>query len=295
VSSGVFGSSDGVLAAVVATMLYALAVVLQKAEAERVTTQGLQILGSLARRPVWLLAIALQVAGLGFHSFALTRAPVAVVQPIIAAGVLFVVVFAFLVLGERPRRREAIGVACLIGGIALLVRELRGSSAIASVLPQDLALALVACIALIAVLTGGVHSPRVGAGLAAVSLAGAAGLGQGMSDAMNRLAIAWLVPSGGWVPPPAMGVAAALLLIGFGLQGLAAAQHALRRYRANTVVPCLVGVQVLVPIAMAQAVYGQDVRVGSPKLLALAAFATATGLLTLCTSPRASVSIAGSS
>ena len=287
-TSRVFSSSDGVIAAVVATMLYALAVVLQKAEAERVTTHGLRILGSLAKRPVWLLAIAIQLVGLGFHSFALTRAPVAVVQPIIAAGVLFVVVFAFLVLGERPRRREAIGVAFLIGGIGLLVRELRGSSAIASVLPQDLGLALISCMVLIAVLMGGVRSPRVGAGLAAVSLAGAAGLGQGMSDAMNRLAIAWLVPSGGWIPPTAMGVAATLLLIGFGLQGLAAAQNALQTYRANTVVPCLVGVQVLVPIAMAQVVYGQDVRVGSPKVLALAAFATAAGLLTLCTSQRAS-------
>jgi hypothetical protein len=49
VTSRVFGSSDGVIAAVVATMLYALAVVLQKAEAERVTTHGLRILGSLAK------------------------------------------------------------------------------------------------------------------------------------------------------------------------------------------------------------------------------------------------------
>ena len=289
---GAAGISGGVFAAVVATVLYALAVVLQKGEAERVTAHGIRILGTLARRPIWLLAIAIQVAGLACHSFALTRAPVAVVQPIIAAGVLFVVLFAFVVLGERPSRREAIGVALLLGGIGLLVRELRGSATIASVLPQDLGLALISCVALIAVLTGGVQSPRVGASLAAVSLAAAAGLGQGMSDAMNRLASAWLLPSGGWVPPTAMGVGAALLLVGFGLQGLAAAQYALRNHRANTVVPCLVGVQVLVPIAMAQAVYGQQVRVVSSGMLAIAAFATAAGLLTLCTSERASRNIA---
>jgi len=279
--------SDGVVAAVVATMLYGLAVVMQKSQAQRVSARGIRILGSLARRPVWLLAVGIQVVGLGLHSFALTRAPVAVVQPIIASGLLFVVVFAFLLLGERPSLREAIGAVLLLGGIALLVRALRGSAAIGNVLPQDLGLALVSCTALIALLTGGVRSPRVGGGLAAVSLAGAAGLGQGMSDAMNRLAVAWLVPSGGWVPPAAMGIAAALLLIGFGLQGLAAAQNALKTYRANTVVPCLVGVQVLVPIAMAQAVYAQDVRVESPAALGVAAFATAAGLLTLCTSPRA--------
>jgi NADH:ubiquinone oxidoreductase subunit K len=89
-----------------------------------------------------------------------------------------------------------------------------------------------------------------------------------------------------------MAAAALLLLVGFGIQGLATAQNALRSYRVNTVVPCLVAAQLLVPIAMAQAVYGQDVRVASRGALALAAFAIAVGLALLCTSQRATSSIA---
>jgi len=276
----------GVAAASLATMLYGLAVVMQKSQAERVGVGGVRILGTLAKRPVWLLAIAIQTVGLGFHSFALTCAPVAVVQPIIASGLVFVVAFAFLLLGERPSRRELAGTALLIAGIAILAHVLHGSAAIRRCLPQDLGLALGSCAALIAVLTGGERLAGVGTSLAAISLAGAAGLGQGMSDAMNRLVGAWLVPGRGFVPPAPMAFAALLLLIGFGLQGLATAQNALRTHRANTVVPCLVAAQLLVPIAMAQAVYGQDVRVASRVTLGLAAFGIAAGLVILCTSPR---------
>jgi len=287
-------SSSGVAAAALATMFYGLSVVMQKGQAERVGTGGLRILGALARRPAWLLAIGIQIVGLGFHSFALTRAPIALVQPIIASGVVFVVLFAFLLLDERPTRREMAGTALLIGGLALLVQELRGSAAIQDVVPQDLGLALGSCAALIAVLTGSGRYLGVGSGVAAVALAGAAGLGQGMSDAMNRLVGAWLVPARGWVPPGPMAIAAVLLLVAFGLQGLATAQNALRVYRANTVVPCLVAAQLLVPIAMAQVVYGQDVRVVSPWALAVASFGTFAGLLILCTSSRATSSIARS-
>ena len=278
---------SGVAAAAMATMLYGLAVVMQKSQAERVSATGVRILGSLARRPVWLLAIAIQVVGLVFHSYALTCVPVAVVQPIIASGVVFVVLFAFLILGERPRRRELAGTACLVTGIAILAVVLRGSAAIRDIVPEDLGLALGSCVVLIAVLTGSGRISGVGRSLSAVALAGAAGLGQGMSDAMNRLVGAWLVPTLGWVPPASMAFAALLLLVGFGIQGLATAQNALRSYRANTVVPALVAAQLLVPIAMAQAVYGQDVRVSSRGALALAAFGIAAGLAILCTSPRA--------
>jgi drug/metabolite transporter (DMT)-like permease len=284
----------GAASAAVAAMLYALSTVLQKRQAERVEAGGLGILLALARRPAWLLAIAIQVLGLGFHSLGLTRAPVALVQPIVASGILFVVLFAFLFLGERPRLREMAGTVLLLVGMALLVHELHGSAAIQRVAGQDLALALGSCAALIVVLWSGVRVLPLGSGIAAVALSSAAGLGQGMSDSMNRLVGAWLAPDGGWVPSAPIALAALGLFVAFGLQGLATAQNALRVHRANTVVPCIVAMQLLVPIAMAQAVYGQDVAVGSSLALGIAAAATAAGLVSLCTSPRAAASFGAS-
>lgn len=276
---------EGVAAASGAAMFYNLSIVLQKHEAERVDTSGLRILASLAQRPLWCLAIGIQVLGLALHSFSLTRAPIALVQPIIAAGVVFVVIFAFLVLGERPGRREIAGMILLVGGIVLLVKDLHGNAGIHTVSTEDLAIALVASQVMIALLLGGVRFRWVPSGGAAVMLAGAAGLGQGVSDAMNRLVGAWVAPGvGDWVPPAAMAAAALLLFVCFGIQGLAMAQHALRRYRANTVVPCFVAVELVVPIVIAQAVYGQDVSVVAPLQLAFASVGITVGLAILCTS-----------
>ena len=95
---------DGVAAAVVAGCLYNLAIVVQKSQAELVAETGVAILGALSARPLWILGVALQVLGLVFHGFALTEAPVTVVQPIIASGIGFLVLFAALILRERPNR-----------------------------------------------------------------------------------------------------------------------------------------------------------------------------------------------
>ena len=45
----------GVLAAFSAAMLYNLAIVVQKTQAEKTTASGVQILGALSKRPLWLL------------------------------------------------------------------------------------------------------------------------------------------------------------------------------------------------------------------------------------------------
>mgnify|MGYP001149501567 CR=1 FL=1 len=63
--------NEGVLAAFGAAMLYNLAIVVQKREAEKAHASGVRILGALAKRPIWLLGIALQIAGFVLHAFAL--------------------------------------------------------------------------------------------------------------------------------------------------------------------------------------------------------------------------------
>ncbi len=123
----------GILAAIAATMLYNLAVVVQKTQAQRVSTSGVRIIGSLSMRPIWLLGIAVQMTGFGLHFLALTRAPVTVIQPIIAAGITFVVIFAALLLRERPGRREISGMVMAISGVILLVTRLEGPTTMAKV------------------------------------------------------------------------------------------------------------------------------------------------------------------
>jgi drug/metabolite transporter (DMT)-like permease len=269
----------GVLAAFSAAMLYNLAIVVQKTQAEKTTASGVQILGALSKRPLWLLGIAIQIAGFVLHSFALTRAPVTVVQPIIASGIAFVVIFAAVILGERPTRRELAGMAMSVLGLSLLVVRPGPLDAMQQVAMQDLGLALGSAAVVIAGMLQLSSAAAIeSVGIRAVLVGSAAGMGEGMSDAMNRLVGAWLAPNMGWIPPASIGVAAAVLLFVFGFQGFISAQNALKLYRANTVIPCILIAQLMVPIAMASLLYGQTLpRGGIDLAIWIAAIALSVG------------------
>ena len=258
----------GVVAAFATAILYSLSVVLQKKAAEQTTASGVRILGALARRPMWLLGILVQMIGFGCHFFALTRAPVTVVQPIIGAEIVFVVVFAGFALHEHPGRREALGMATAGAGVVLLLLTIGEEASMRRVGAGALVVGLGVVLGLVVgllVLDGPLparHPERRVASPAAV-MGLAAGLGAGTSDAMNRLMGAWLSPAKGWVPPAAMGVAAAVLLLGFGFVGFVVAQNAYKSYRAATVVPCMLTMNLLVPVAFATFVYGQALPAGA--------------------------------
>src|SRR3989442_3584676 len=274
---------DGVAAAVAAGFLYNLAVVVQKSQAEIVAETGVAILGPLMARPLWLLGVALQVLGLVFHGFALTEAPVTVVQPIIASGIAFLVLFAALILRERPSLRELFGMLLAVSGVSLLALQIEGPVSLAPLDAEDFAYAIASAAALAGALWWFGRSWRVAStGVGAALVGGAAGVGQGMSDAMNRLAGAWFAPHG-WIPPTWLMCAALVLLLLFGFQGFVVAQNAFQRYRANTVVPCILTAQLFVPVAMAIILYGQPgPRDGADAgLWALALVLTCAGILSL--------------
>ena len=94
---------------------------MQKRQAQREQASGVRLVAHLGARPVWLLGVGCQITGLSFHVVALTRAPVTVVQPIIAAGIVFLVLLAALILHERPRPREIVGIALAMGGVVPLL------------------------------------------------------------------------------------------------------------------------------------------------------------------------------
>ena len=284
----------GIVAAILAALLYNLAIVVQKTQAVTADAGGVRIIGALWRRPLWLLGILLQLVGFGLHAVALARASVTVVQPIIAAGIGFAVLFAGLLLGERPHAREIAGMALSTLGVCLLIAHSDPLAAMEQVEVQDLALAVGTAAALILALlvvreVGGVRSDSLRAALVGT----AAGIGDGMSDSMNRLAGAWIAPQAGWIPPAAMGLAAIALLLAFGFQGFVSAQNGLRLHRANTVIPFILTAQMLVPIAMGAAIYGQSLPSGGVRLaswlVALALTLAGVVLLSSSYQPRATV------
>jgi hypothetical protein len=160
-------------------------VVVQKSQAELVAESGVAILGPLMARPLWLLGVALQVVGLVFHGFALTEAPVTVVQPIIASGIAFLVLFAALILRERPSARELSGCCSRLSACQPARVADPGTRLLAPLDADDFAYAVAE--------RGGARGAlcsRSGArgrarvdGRGRALIGSAAGVGQGMSDA----------------------------------------------------------------------------------------------------------------
>lgn len=114
----------GVPAAVAAAALYNAGLLLQ-ADASRREDVGARfsptLLGRLAMRRRWLAGSVVAILGWPLHAFALTRAPLTVVQPMLAIGLLVPLVFGARMLGESVRRRDVFEVFAIAVGVSLLV------------------------------------------------------------------------------------------------------------------------------------------------------------------------------
>jgi len=70
--------------------------------------------------PLWVLGVALQPFGYGLYLWSLQLGPLAVVQPVMSAGIIIFVGFAVLLLGERIHAAEWLAIAAVLVGLILL-------------------------------------------------------------------------------------------------------------------------------------------------------------------------------
>jgi hypothetical protein len=111
----------GSLLALLSGMFNATAAALEKKEGMRTAPshQGLRLLAALARRPLWLSAIALSVVGWISEAASLATAPVPVVATLRNAGRGVLVVGGARWLNERFSRLELLGVILASAGAAI--------------------------------------------------------------------------------------------------------------------------------------------------------------------------------
>jgi hypothetical protein len=111
----------GIGAAVVASTLYSVGVALQALEARQVHADHglrLSLFRQLASRGRWLLATALSMFGWPFQVAALLLAPLVVVQPALAAGLLVLLALGHRILDEHAGRPEKLAMAAIVVGVA---------------------------------------------------------------------------------------------------------------------------------------------------------------------------------
>jgi hypothetical protein len=110
----------GAVAAVMASVLFSVGLVFQSLEARAVPPEHalrLSLITELLARPRWVLGCVIMIAGFALHVTALLLAPLTVVQPSLAAGIVVL-----LLAGARAERtpitqRQALAVLAVAAGV----------------------------------------------------------------------------------------------------------------------------------------------------------------------------------
>lgn len=114
----------GIVLAVLSVTANATGMVFEKMATRRLPSiharQGLRMVSTLARDPLWALGFALLVVGLGTQVLALTLAPIDIVQAVAACGISLFLVLSHFVLRERLSKFEYVGIAAILLSLLLL-------------------------------------------------------------------------------------------------------------------------------------------------------------------------------
>lgn len=263
----------GIVAAVGASLLYNTSIALQAMEVREVPgehSMRLSLIGRLVRNRRWLGATALGLLGWPLEIVALLLAPLTVVQPCIASGLILLLWLGATRLGEAPGRREAIAVAAIVGGvIGIGLAAPERTTEHADTAAIALALALVAVPVLAPYLlrrraVGMLMVLSAGSGYAWTAIASKL-LTDELAAGVLLVALAWLVTA----------VASEAL-------ALLSEMSALQRRPATHVAPAMFAVQVLVPVLLAPLIFGESwdgTPLGGAVLVALMAVTVAGTVL----------------
>ncbi len=236
------------------------------------------LLAQLARRPRWLAGVALKLSSWPLQGLALLLAPLTLVRPALAAGLIVLVAIGHRAGGRRVDRGEWAAVAAIVAGVAGVAASAPSRSDIHAG-PAHLAGVMggLALLILVPVALRSIRRPS------AIAVIGAAGLAAAWSGLATKLA-ADDVARGDWAGfafwTAGTGTAA--------LVGLLNELTALQTRRPTQVVPAMLVLQMAVPVALAPWLTGESwttaPAAGVP--LAVALCVVTAGIVTLARRPE---------
>jgi drug/metabolite transporter (DMT)-like permease len=233
----------GLAAAVLASLLFNLGLVLQALEARAeppALRLRLALLWDLLKHRRWVAGCLLSLIGVGPQVLALSLAPFVIVQPALTVGLLLVLGAGVRTFGERVYALEWVGVVAIIGGVALVAggapghTEAHRTGAIVLLVVGGM---LAAALAPFAVRRTRVDTPMVmivasGAGFAATNVV--------LKLLSDDVGIGHYLNASTWL---AVAIVA-------GLAATVTGMTAFQRSAATVVVPVSTAVQTFLPIAL---------------------------------------------
>jgi drug/metabolite transporter (DMT)-like permease len=248
-----------VLCALVSSLLYALASVLQHRAAiaqPPAANMRLGLLARLVRNPIWLMGIVFDGLAYGLQFIALGHGSMVLVQPLLVCGLLFALPLGAWLAGSRMTSRDWWGAAAVIVGLAAFLVTAspgRGHAEVAD--HQWVALFLVTG----PVIAGLVLAAQRGNSRSrATLLAAGAAINYGVTAALTKAAAHLL----------AAGVGELLeswelyVLIGAGLLGMLMAQSAFQSGELDASLPVLTVVDPIASVLIGAFLFGEGVRSG---------------------------------
>jgi hypothetical protein len=241
----------GIICAIGASALYNTSIALQALEARDVGEEHalrVSLIGRLLKNPRWLLATGIGLLGWPLEIAALLLAPLTVVQPCLACGLVLLLWLGVTRLGERPGRREYGAVAAILVGVAGLAWAApQRTTGHAGAGPIAIALVLVTIPVVAPYLVRGRASA---AGTLAVI---AAGFGYAWTAIASKLLTDQL--SAGSIVAAAIWLATAAASEGL---ALLSEMSALGRRPATRVAPVMFAIQVTVPVILAPLIFEES-------------------------------------
>lgn len=226
-------------------------------------------LARLARRPWWLAAMALNGVAFVLEVAALHRVSLVVVQPLLAVGLLGLVVASRFVLGENVGRRQVSAALLIaIGATLVIIGAPKGTTRLSvDVWTVATVIVLAVVLAFPQLRTAGVPWSFVAAAAAGDTL---------VALATNTVAVNW---------PQRIGVVlgAVVAVAVCGLTSITSESAALQRLPASRVGPIVSGVQTTLPTILAAVLGTQHLRSATAGggLLAAGVFLVAAGTILL--------------
>lgn len=255
----------GIVAAVGASLLYNTSIALQALEAREVPGEHslrVSLIGKLVRNRRWLGATVLGLAGWPLEIVALLLAPLTVVQPCLASGLVLLLWLGATRLGERLGWRELVAVAAIgigVTGVALAAPERTTDHAEGGAIALAAILVAIPILAPYASRRRSRHSPHSGVvkvgsagriGTLAVVSAGAGYAWTAIASKLltDELAAGALLVAIAWLATAALSEGLALL----------SEMSALQHRAATHVAPTMFAVQVLLPVLLAPLIFGES-------------------------------------